>query len=63
MDKKKLAFSINEDFLHSIANILKEARSNAKTAINLSMVYEVPVRKLFYNIPYPLFLLVIDISL
>lgn len=39
MDKKKLAFSINEDFLHSIANILEEARRNAKTAVNLSMVY------------------------
>lgn len=39
MDKKKLAFSINEDFLRSISNILEDARRNAKTAVNLSMVY------------------------
>ena len=39
MDKKKLTFSINEDFLRSVSNILEEARRNAKTAVNLSMVY------------------------
>lgn len=39
MDQKKLVFSINEDFLRSISNILEEARRNAKTAVNLSMVY------------------------
>jgi len=39
MDKNELTFSINEDFFQSISNILEEARKNAKTAVNLSMVY------------------------
>ena len=39
MDKKKLTFSINEDFLRSVSNILEEARRSVKTAVNLSMVY------------------------
>lgn len=39
MDKKELTFSVNEEFFQSISNILEEARKNAKTAVNLSMVY------------------------
>ena len=39
MDKNELTFSINQDFFQSISNILEEARRNAKTAVNLSMVY------------------------
>lgn len=30
---------MNDEFLKSIANVLKNARKNAKTAVNLSMVY------------------------
>ncbi|MDO4344567.1 MAG: PDDEXK nuclease domain-containing protein [Eubacteriales bacterium] len=39
MEKNEVTFSINEDFFQSISNILEEARKNAKTAVNLSMVY------------------------
>jgi len=39
MDKNELTFSINQDFFQSISNILEEARRNAKTAVNISMVY------------------------
>ena len=39
MDKNELTFSINQDFFQGISNILEEARRNAKTAVNLSMVY------------------------
>ena len=39
MDKNELTFSINQDFFQSISNILEEARRNAKTAVNLTMVY------------------------
>lgn len=39
MDKNELTFSINQDFFQSISDILEKARKNAKTAVNLSMVY------------------------
>lgn len=31
--------AINRDFLESVSEVLLEARKNAKTAVNLSMVY------------------------
>ena len=39
MDKNELTFSINQDFFQSISDILEKARINARTAVNLSMVY------------------------
>lgn len=39
MDKNELTFSINEAFFQDISNIQEEARRNAKTAVNLSIVY------------------------
>ena len=39
MGKNKLTFSINQKFFQSISDILEKARRNAKTAVNLSMVY------------------------
>ena len=39
MDRNELVFSLNSDFMEDISKILEEARSNAKTAVNLSMVY------------------------
>lgn len=38
MDKKEMA-SINRDFLQNVSEVLDKARKNAKTAVNLSMVY------------------------
>ena len=38
MDKKELK-SINHDFLNHVSDVLENARKNAKTAVNLSMVY------------------------
>lgn len=39
MDKKNLAPSIGQDFLQSVSSVLEQAKRNAKTAVNLSMVY------------------------
>lgn len=39
MDKNEMILSINHNFLQSISSILEQAQRNAKTAINLSMVY------------------------
>lgn len=39
MDKNELTFSISQDFFRSISDILEKARKNARTAVNLSMVY------------------------
>jgi predicted nuclease of restriction endonuclease-like (RecB) superfamily len=39
MDKNKLEHSISQEFLQGISSILDNARKNAKTAVNLSMVY------------------------
>ena len=39
MDENELTFSINQDFFQSISDILEKARKNARTAVNLSMVY------------------------
>ena len=38
MTKKKLT-PIDHKFLESVAEVLTQARKNAKTAVNLSMVY------------------------
>lgn len=38
MDKKELQ-SVNNDFLNNVSAVLENARKNAKTAVNLSMVY------------------------
>ena len=38
MDKKELT-TINQDFLQGVSKVLAKARKNAKTAVNLSMVY------------------------
>lgn len=38
MDKKEIT-PINRDFLQAVSDILAKARKNAKTAVNLSMVY------------------------
>lgn len=39
MDRNELVFSLRSDFMEGISKILEEARRNAKTAVNLSMVY------------------------
>lgn len=39
MDKNEMTFSISQDFFRSISDILEKARKNARTAVNLSMVY------------------------
>ena len=39
MEKNELTFSINQDFFQSISDILEKARKNARTAVNISMVY------------------------
>ena len=38
MDKKEIT-TINRDFLQGVSEVLAKARKNAKTAVNLSMVY------------------------
>ena len=38
MEKKELTL-INHNFLQNVADVLEQARKNAKTAVNLSMVY------------------------
>lgn len=38
MDKKEI-LSVNRDFLQGVSEVLAKARKNAKTAVNLSMVY------------------------
>lgn len=39
MDKRELIFSTDKDFFQDISDILENARRNAQTAVNLSMVY------------------------
>ena len=39
MEKDKNALTLNNEFLKSISAVLLQARENAKTAVNLSMVY------------------------
>jgi predicted nuclease of restriction endonuclease-like (RecB) superfamily len=39
MDKNNLEISISQEFLQGISSILDNARKNAKTAVNLTMVY------------------------
>ena len=38
MDKNEIT-PINRDFLQGVSNVLAHARKNAKTTVNLSMVY------------------------
>ena len=38
MDKNEIT-PINRDFLQGVSDVLAHARKNAKTAVNLSMVY------------------------
>ena len=38
MDKNEIT-PINRDFLQGVSDVLARARKNAKTAVNLSMVY------------------------
>lgn len=38
MDKNEIT-PINRDFLQCVSDVLAQARKNAKTAVNLSMVY------------------------
>lgn len=38
MDKNEIT-PINHDFLQGVSDVLAQARKNAKTAVNLSMVY------------------------
>ena len=38
MDKKEIP-PVNRDFLQGVSEVLAKARKNAKTAVNLSMVY------------------------
>ena len=39
MNKKDLKPQINQDFLQSVSSVLENAKKNAKTAVNLAMVY------------------------
>lgn len=39
MDKNEVTFSVNQNFLQNISSVLEKAQKNAKTAVNLSMVY------------------------
>ena len=39
MVKSEISFSVRPDFLQSVSLVLETARKNAKTAVNLSMVY------------------------
>ncbi len=38
MNKKEIV-SVNQDFLNNVSKVLESARKNARTAVNLSMVY------------------------
>ena len=38
MDKNEIT-PINRDFLQGVSDVLTQARKNAKTAVNLAMVY------------------------
>ena len=37
--RKKEILSIDQEFLKNVSEVLEKARKNAKTAVNLSMVY------------------------
>lgn len=39
MKKDEIGKTVNNDFLQSVSDVLAQARKNAKTAVNLSMVY------------------------
>lgn len=39
MSKNELSTEINHEFLECVSDVLAKARKNAKTAVNLSMVY------------------------
>ena len=39
MDDKGMKTPVKTDFLKNVSDILTQARKNAKTAVNLSMVY------------------------
>lgn len=39
MEKNELALPIDQNFLQSVSSVLEQAQKNAKTAVNLSMVY------------------------
>ena len=39
MEKKEANLTVRDDFLEKISDVLKQARKNARTAVNLSMVY------------------------
>lgn len=39
MKKNEINIAVNNDFLRSVSNVLSQARKNAKTAVNISMVY------------------------
>ena len=39
MKKKEINIAVNNDFLRSVSDVLSQARKNAKTAVNISMVY------------------------
>ena len=39
MDKNEVTFSVNQNFVQNISSVLERAQKNAKTAVNLSMVY------------------------
>ncbi len=39
MKKNEIDIAVNNDFLRSVSDVLSQARKNAKTAVNISMVY------------------------
>ena len=39
MKKNEINIAVNNDFLRSVSDVLSQARKNAKTAVNISMVY------------------------
>ena len=39
MKKNEINVAVNNDFLRSVSDVLSQARKNAKTAVNISMVY------------------------
>ena len=39
MKKNEINTAVNNDFLRSVSDVLSQARKNAKTAVNISMVY------------------------
>ena len=39
MKNDEIGKTVNNDFLQSVSDVLAQARKNAKTAVNLSMVY------------------------